>query len=420
MRKKIALILVLAIFLIMTGCGGENTVNPEPNKPGQTTQIPFPDAPAAYDANDALSEQYDMKSVMIEGEPYQGKETRFFAYIGLPDEASKENRVPGIVLLHGSGGTAFPEWVREWNARGYAAIAVDYEGYLPPRTTTPREHEYSGPHKDGTFADITYAKEQDTFWYHAVSIASRAYETLGNYEEVDENAIGLMGISWGGIIGSIVLGREPRFAFGIMVYGCGFLYEAQNFYQDAIDAFPEQIRQYYIDNIDAASTFSQANMPILWLNSDEDQFFSPMIMTKSYLATSYSFMSLKPSFAHSHRDGWEASEPYEFADSMVKSGIPLMQIVPLNVKGTEFVVNRNGRTLRKLSLYYSTADALTTWQAEVNHSLGNTYTDDLFQEQAIELTSTDSYAIQLPDGTKTYYLYAEDDEGNSVSTQLYY
>lgn len=78
MRKKIALILVLAIFLIMTGCGGENTVNPEPNKPGQTTQIPFPDAPAVYDANDALSEQYDMKSVMIEGEPYQGKETRFF------------------------------------------------------------------------------------------------------------------------------------------------------------------------------------------------------------------------------------------------------------------------------------------------------------------------------------------------------
>lgn len=50
MRKKIALILVLAIFLIMTGCGGENTVNPEPNKPGQTTQIPFPDAPAVYDA----------------------------------------------------------------------------------------------------------------------------------------------------------------------------------------------------------------------------------------------------------------------------------------------------------------------------------------------------------------------------------
>jgi hypothetical protein len=34
-------------------------------------------------------------------------------------------KVPGIVLLHGGGGTAFESWVKLWVDRGYAAIAID-------------------------------------------------------------------------------------------------------------------------------------------------------------------------------------------------------------------------------------------------------------------------------------------------------
>ena len=49
--------------------------------------------------------------------------------------------------------------------------------------------------------------------------------------EVQDEQVGLMGVSWGGIISSIVLGIDQRFAFTIPVYGCGYLNEADNQYK---------------------------------------------------------------------------------------------------------------------------------------------------------------------------------------------
>ena len=36
-------------------------------------------------------------------------------------------------LVHGGGGTAFADWVKLWNSRGYAAIAMDNCGSIPSR-----------------------------------------------------------------------------------------------------------------------------------------------------------------------------------------------------------------------------------------------------------------------------------------------
>ena len=55
--------------------------------------------------------------ILIEGEPYQGRETWCFAYYGVPEWASDATPAPGIVLIHGGAGTAYPEWVRMWVRR---------------------------------------------------------------------------------------------------------------------------------------------------------------------------------------------------------------------------------------------------------------------------------------------------------------
>ena len=59
---------------------------------------------------------------------YNGKPVKIMGYIGFPEGATKEDKCPAIVLVHGGGGTAFPDWVQMWNDRGYAAIAIDTEG----------------------------------------------------------------------------------------------------------------------------------------------------------------------------------------------------------------------------------------------------------------------------------------------------
>ena len=68
-----------------------------------------------------------VKAIFYRGAPWQGKETRVFAWYGAPENASPENPVPAVVLIHGGGGTALADWVRLWNKKGYAAIAMAAE-----------------------------------------------------------------------------------------------------------------------------------------------------------------------------------------------------------------------------------------------------------------------------------------------------
>ena len=73
---------------------------------------------------------HGIKAFFYDGADYKGKKTKVFAHIGFP-EMKQGERVPAVVLVHGGGGHAFPEWIRLWNERGFAAIAMDTTGFLP-------------------------------------------------------------------------------------------------------------------------------------------------------------------------------------------------------------------------------------------------------------------------------------------------
>ena len=55
----------------------------------------------------------------------------FFAYIGIPEGPVPEGGFPGIVLIHGGGGTAFPYQTLYWVKQGYAVIALDWYNQRP-------------------------------------------------------------------------------------------------------------------------------------------------------------------------------------------------------------------------------------------------------------------------------------------------
>ncbi|MDD7165564.1 MAG: hypothetical protein PUI31_02685 [Clostridia bacterium] len=58
-----------------------------------------------------------------------------FAFVALPENASKDKKVPAVVLVHGATGTAFYDWAVAWAEKGYAAIAMDTEGRMPTSAT---------------------------------------------------------------------------------------------------------------------------------------------------------------------------------------------------------------------------------------------------------------------------------------------
>ena len=176
-------------------------------------------APQVYPADDF--HENGVRALFFEGLSWKGKPTRVFAWYGVPAQ-KKGEKLPAMVLVHGGAGTAFADWVRLWNARGYAAIAFDTCGSVPVHDGRGwKHHDMGGPACWG----LNQINEPigDQWNYHAVADAILADSLLRSFPEIDTSRIGLTGISWGGYLTEIVASVDTRFRFGAPVYGCGFL-----------------------------------------------------------------------------------------------------------------------------------------------------------------------------------------------------
>ncbi|MFA5687898.1 MAG: acetylxylan esterase [Kiritimatiellales bacterium] len=285
-------------------------------------------APAVQDAGKTSGA---MKAIFFDSLPLNGKPTKVFAWIGVP-EVSAGKKVPGVVLLHGGGGTAFKEWVELWNSHGFAAIAIATEGQTDERdeeNSRPwKRHEWSGPAKKQTYADTNLPLEEQ-WTYHASAATILANSLLRSLPEVDENKIGLMGISWGGILTSTVMGIDARFAFVIPVYGCGHLFDSENQYGDAT-----RDNEIYKNVWDPMVRMARAKMPALWLSWPQDTAFSLESQAKSYRAMSGDYMvSLIPRMQHGHASAWKKPDSYAFAKSVVETGRPWGEMIRGGING---------------------------------------------------------------------------------------
>ena len=278
-------------------------------------------APKTYDA-EGFKPDGAVHAIFYEALPWKAKPTRVFAWIGLP--AKREGKVPAMVLVHGGGGTAYKEWVQKWNAQGFAAISIAVEGQTdadekkePKGRPVWARHAFSGPARDGTFAD-TKLPLKEQWMYHALADTMLASSLLRSLPEVDPSKIGVMGISWGGVITSTVIGLDPRFAFGIPTYGCGHLFDAENHWGRALHD-NEGYKQVW----DGMNYADRVKMPVLWLSWPQDAHFPLGCQAEHYRQTPGPRMvSLITKMGHSHPAGWNPPDSYAFAQSVVETGKP--------------------------------------------------------------------------------------------------
>jgi cephalosporin-C deacetylase-like acetyl esterase len=166
-------------------------------------------APKTYEA-EGFKPDGTVRAIFYDALPWQGKPTRVFAWIGLP--AKRDGKVPGMVLVHGGGGTAYKEWVQKWNAQGFAAISIAVEGQTDVNENKTKgrssweRHAFAGPARDGIFAD-TKLPMKEQWMFHALADTMLANSLLRALPEVDTSKIGVTGISWGGVITSTEIGR---------------------------------------------------------------------------------------------------------------------------------------------------------------------------------------------------------------------
>jgi len=347
---------LLAIFLAQRGRLG-GPLMAEPAKQLDWTPRVFWQTPKTYPVPDTPRYHSEgVKGLFFEGLPYKGRPTRVFCWYGCPAVGPSE-RVPAVILAHGGGGTAFAEWVRIWNARGYAAIAVALEGQGPGEREKNRQwprHKWSGPRRRGFFTDVDLPVE-DQWAYHAVGALVMAHSLVRSFPKVDPNRIGLTGISWGGILACIVAGVDARLKFVIPVYGCGFLYETPLYSKQLRAAGPKKAAAYR--SIWEPSNFlPKAKMPMLWVNGANDRHFPLNALAKSCRAAGGpSTLCVRVGMRHGHRAGWQPKEIYAFADSIVKGGPPLPQVKRQGRHGrTAWVEFDSVRPIKKAELVYTT------------------------------------------------------------------
>lgn len=267
-----------------------------------------------YDRHDQGVQAYFLQSV-----DYNGAPTYVFAFVGIPDTATKNDTVPGVVLVHGGGGTAFPDWVKMWNDKGYAAIAIDTVGRIPTETASLcsasnisfESVKHHGP--DNTdYSD--YAKPaNEQFLYHAIAGTIVANSFLSSFEQVDSSKIGLTGISWGGVIATNAAAYDDRFAFAAPVYGAVAMTGTNGIFGALYNTYPRC--SYLWDNVDM---LRNCRTPILFVNWNGDPFFNVEGTVKCASSAINARMILIPELNHGHLQGASVQEIFAFADYVLK------------------------------------------------------------------------------------------------------
>jgi len=310
-----------------------------------------------------------VRELWFDSVPYRGKPTRVFARYARPDG---KGPFPAILLIHGGGGTAIPEWAEHWARRGYAALVFDLKGcgadgekmkdggpsiednaiYGAPADAADgvEANEFGfislSQLRPGTAADTTPDAQRkrdprDIWGYQAISAIVRGHALLESFPEVDKERIGATGISWGGYLSSIIAGVDPKLKVVVPVFGGGFFQD-----RDEADILKQKMSkknmQKWVALYDASSHLGKATCPVMYANGIND-FFLPMnMMKKSALQCRGPVtLCLIMQIVHQHR--WDIREIEPFVDSIIDYGTLFLQISRIKLDGQAVSATYSGQ-----------------------------------------------------------------------------
>ena len=307
-------------------------------------QVPFVEAgditknaPAGFLQKGKDGVMYRIRPIYMNGLPYRNKCTKVYAWLSLPVVTDPANItvVPGVVAVHGGGGTAFRDWCEDWAKEGFASIAFAHEGQTDVVAGSINQERggtgwqtslWPGPFRNPVSYGDTYSPLTEQWMYHAVADSILAARLLHSFPEVGK--VGITGVSWGGVIAATVVGFDKHsipsqrlFSFGIMGYGCGSM-------RDSLGFMGWHIREVsntaVYDNIwDSVLRISDITIPTMWVSFPQEYNFPIKDQSDTYRAIlgAPAMPVLIPGLGHSHKLAWRRPENYEFARSALRSAM---------------------------------------------------------------------------------------------------
>lgn len=341
-----------------------------------------------------VSQSGPVHSLTYAGENVKDKPTEVFAFYASPatlGEAKPGAKFPGVVLIHGGGGTAFAEWTWLWAKRGYAAIAMDLNGSRPPepafdpktgaalsnahdQKTRTRLPNGGLNHGHAEKFDSIGGDTSDDWPFHAAASVMRAHSLLRSFPDVDAGHTAVTGISWGGYTTCLVASLDDRFKAAVPVYGCGFLHEGESVQKPSIDKLGDR-RADWVREYDPSSLLPRCRVPILFVNGTNDVHYVLDSYEKSFnVVPGEKQMRIEVNMRHGHPPGWAPQEIGLFIDSKCRAGKPLPVPGKPTVEGDRIKLTyQSAVPLKSAQLHYTTDTGLRSaraWKA-IDATLGD-------------------------------------------------
>jgi len=332
---------------------------------------------------------------------WQSTPTQVWAVYGQPP-GTTDKILPGVLLMHGGGGTAFPAWVQAWVDRGYAAIAPDLGGLGPDGTSldngsTP---DNQSPYK---YLNINTTDPRTVWPYHAITHAAYSLSILRSQKKVNPDKLCSIGVSWGGYLNCLLVGMDDRIQGAVAHYGGGDMRDCGATWDKNIDTTQQSL---WLANYDAMEFINATSASLLLTAGVKDQnFFTPNFMnvgSRASNATSV-YINVYSGAIHSEGSARALLEPYRFIDAIIGSATALTAVNTVIMSGSEIRAECNGAIVHA-SVNFTTDT--TTWSYR-------TWT-------CSEMTVTNTYAVgaTIPASVTGWYIRVTDSGSYSTSTTL--
>ncbi len=279
--------------------------------------------------------------------------TEIYALIGFPAEMN--GPVPGVVLLHGGGGTAFWRWVKLWNERGYAAISIDLSGCRPARDQDGYANNTNKLPNGGPncfYFEFTDRPPTEQWPYFSVAAALRAHSYLRSRPEVNPDQTGLIGISWGAFTGFMAAAADPRFRFFEAIYGCGNIMEESAWADDPDNRKQRDEFNAWWNPYEYAAAIQYPVFMAVATN-DPAYHFGPWAATADRVTSEITRL-IQLDFYHGYPPCGDPREGIRFANASLGLDDPLTAAGATEVDGNEVGCSYDGDRIARAELLYTT------------------------------------------------------------------
>jgi len=292
-----------------------------------------------------------------------GKIRKTFCFIASP--VPYVGKSPAVVLVHGAGGNAYAEWASAFAERGYTAISIDtnatfFEGSV---SSARKDNPYAVAQDTGGFGGIDGKPENDWVYGSAAQIICAA-SYLKALDTVDETRVGVVGISWGGVLSLVALGANAGFAAGAIIYSGGFITEDVLGEQTGI--FSDYVKKRAYDTrFDPSAYAENIDVPVLMTAGLTDGAFSPDNRKRTCdLFKVKPEQAFLPYILHDNESNFRNANVFAFMDRVLKNEGTAPEL-RVKISGGKLYI-KTDKCVSRAEMYYCESESLrgAEWKTE--------------------------------------------------------